>query len=153
MCSQITHYHVTSASGLPQPGRGSSPERTFNWRAPAPLPARRSALQAPHDFFLCLLPLSSLKAAAGSAPSGTSNWLELYVRTMSGRCVNVYYTLLTFDDIKVRKKGSIDKSIVKAGIQWFMLIFYEFSHFPVKMIQIIWRFTQKCFYLKPQLNL
>lgn len=29
--------------------------------------------------------------------------------------MNVYYTLLTFDDIKVRKKGSIDKSIVKAG--------------------------------------
>lgn len=101
-CSQITHRRPLA---VPRPGGGSSPERSSNWRAPNPLPARRSALQAPREFFLCSLPSPSLRAAAGWTPSGTSNWLGLspVVHTVSGRCVNLYYSLLTFeafDDIK-----------------------------------------------------
>jgi len=114
---------------LPRPGRGSSPERTFNWGAPAPPPphARHSALQTPCDFFslLCLLTLSSLRAAAGWAPSGTSNWLGLSAvstpRAESGRCVNVCYTLLTFESLMTKKVKKKKKEVLLIRVLWWLV--------------------------------
>lgn len=93
---------------LPSPAGGRHQSRHLIGELLPPSTLSFRPPDTPGVFFLCLLLLSSLRATAGKAPSGTSNWLILSPmstpRAVSGRCVNMYCTLLTSESLMTEKK-------------------------------------------------